>query len=113
MKNTILINLQIEIETTGEQATRDTDARKLPNLSLFIHHCNSLASSLSIDKGNFTESSEDIEGEYPNCIWYGKMTFNIKQHLSFSDATRLLNIIQNFSLYHEYNLVNSTAVIIS
>ena len=48
METTILINLKIEIKTTGEQSTRDADARKLPNLSLFIHHCNSLANSLSI-----------------------------------------------------------------
>jgi len=86
MEKEILINLQIQIETTGEQSTRDDDPRKLPGILLFINHCNSLANSLSLPIGQFVESSEDIEGAYPNCLWFGTITFNIDPKLSFLEA---------------------------
>jgi len=109
MEKEILINLQIQIETTGEQSTRVDDPRKLPGILLFINNCNSLVNSLSLPEGQFVESTEDIEGAYPNCLWFCTATFNIDQKLSFLDANRLISIIQNFSLYHDYKLIKAVA----
>ncbi len=112
MATTIKINLTIEIQTNGEEATRDTDAAKLTKLSLFVQRCNALADALTFSKGKLSLSAEDIEDAYPTCYWYGKMTFRQNGNFSFLDANRLLNMFQNFSSYYGYHLLEATAKIV-
>lgn len=105
----MLLNLSIEIETVGEESSREVDPSSLPGIALFIKQCNALSESLSLPKGKFTESSEDVEGAYPNCIWYATVIMQTDESLSLLDANRLLNTVQSFCLFHHYKLSKASA----
>lgn len=113
MKNELSFGIRIKLKTIGEESTRDADGRELPGIAVFIKRCNALADALSIQRGAFFESTEDIDGGYPNCLWFGTMTFSFEKPLSFLEADRLVNIIQNFALLHSYQIKEASAHSIS